>query len=57
MHTTTRTPNPPENDDVSRSDDFGDLCLGTHVTTCCGAMATFHDDTLCCKVCWNEVGS
>ena len=28
---------------------------GTRLTDCCGAYATFHDTTLCCKVCWKEV--
>lgn len=25
------------------------------VTDCCGAHSTFHDTTLCCKACWEEV--
>jgi hypothetical protein len=25
------------------------------VTRCCGAYPTYHDSTLCCKACWNEV--
>jgi hypothetical protein len=25
------------------------------LSPCCGAATTYHDDTLCCKVCWNEV--
>ena len=25
------------------------------VTDCCGAYSTYHDQTLCCKRCWNEV--
>lgn len=24
-------------------------------TTCCGAFSTYHDETECCKVCWEEV--
>lgn len=28
---------------------------GTRLTDCCAAYSTFHDDVLCCKVCWNEV--
>ncbi|MAG24502.1 hypothetical protein CMI47_02885 [Candidatus Pacearchaeota archaeon] len=29
---------------------------GIRLTDCCGAFSTFHDDTLCCKACWTEVG-
>lgn len=25
------------------------------LSPCCGAEVTFHDETLCCKVCWGEV--
>jgi len=25
------------------------------LTSCCGAYSTFHDSTLCCKHCWDEV--
>jgi hypothetical protein len=25
------------------------------VTECCGAAVTYHDATLCCKGCWEEV--
>jgi hypothetical protein len=25
------------------------------ITSCCGAMTTYHDTTECCKNCWNEV--
>lgn len=24
-------------------------------TRCCQALATYHDDIRCCKVCWEEV--
>lgn len=51
-----RPKDPPENDRLPRSDDFAALSLGAAVTRCCGAMATFHDAALCCKVCWKEVG-
>lgn len=56
MPTTDRKPNPPENNDKPRIDDFAALSLGAAVTTCCGAYATFHDGALCCKACWREVG-
>ena len=39
-----------------RGDDYSKLCTGEQVTLCCGAYATFHDDVLCCKSCWNTVG-
>jgi hypothetical protein len=26
------------------------------LTDCCGAHSTFHDESLCCKSCWKEVG-
>lgn len=41
---------------LPRSNDSAALCLGEAVTPCCGAFATFHDTTLCCKRCWREVG-
>lgn len=25
------------------------------ISGCCGSYVTFHDTTLCCKVCWREV--
>lgn len=28
---------------------------GVRLTDCCGAFSTFHDEVLCCKVCWREV--
>ncbi len=28
---------------------------GTRLTDCCGARSTYCDETLCCKVCYNEV--
>jgi hypothetical protein len=36
-------------------DDVAALLDGTGVTACCGALATFHDETLCCKACWREI--
>ena len=28
---------------------------GQRVTSCCGSYSTYHDETLCCKSCYNEV--
>ena len=28
---------------------------GQRVTSCCGSYSTYHDETLCCKACYNEV--
>ena len=27
------------------------------LTKCCNTYSTYHDETLCCKVCWREVES
>lgn len=43
-------------ENLPRSNNTITLCMGESVTECCGAFATFHDDILCCKVCWREVG-
>jgi len=29
--------------------------LGQRMTDCCGCYSTYHDDTLICKRCYNEV--
>ena len=29
--------------------------FGMRLTDCCAAHSTYHDTTLCCKVCWQEV--
>lgn len=34
---------------------FFDMENETRVTSCCWAHVTYHDDILCCKVCWEEV--
>lgn len=26
-----------------------------NLTNCCNSYSTYHDETLCCKVCWGEV--
>ena len=41
---------------LPRTNDYFRLYDGTGVTECCGAMATFSDIDLCCKMCWNPVG-
>jgi len=28
---------------------------GMRMTDCCGCVSTYHDDTLCCKRCWEAV--
>lgn len=28
---------------------------GEDLSVCCDAFLTYHDTTLCCKKCWNEV--
>lgn len=41
---------------IARGNDYGDLCMGTATTVCCGAFATFSDDDLVCRACYRNVG-
>ena len=39
-----------------RTGNRADLCIDPDArTTCCGATATHHNETLCCKGCWRAV--
>jgi hypothetical protein len=44
----------PPDDPDAKGPDHGTYCWN-YRTACCGASVTFHDTTLCCKGCWEEV--